>query len=253
VRDSQTGRFVIARPRSGGSARRSIEGRASAVRWRVHVQSADPANDACSGPRALRISDQGPSVVYALSRAGARRSVPGANMIWRFREALKKAEAIDVLSCRFDEALRASSYLAMGGQIVDATIIAAPKQRNIEDEKKAIKEGCKTAKRGFVSCIHRKKPKGRPLPGRLRIANARKSKIRSAVEHVFAHQKGWLGPVTTTIGLARAKVKIGLATASSGSRAAVCPAEAKRPRHTTPQAPLPKRPNDCPLRRDSSL
>ena len=66
------------------------------------------------------------------------------------------------------------------------------------------------AKRGFVSRIHRKKPKGRPLPERIRIANARKSKVRSAVEHVFAHQ-GQMGLIIRTIGLARARVKIGLA------------------------------------------
>jgi transposase, IS5 family len=29
----------------------------------------------------------------------------------------------------------------MGGQIVDASLISAPKQRNTEDEKTAIKEG----------------------------------------------------------------------------------------------------------------
>jgi hypothetical protein len=29
----------------------------------------------------------------------------------------------------------------MGGQIVDASLIAAPKQRNTEDEKKDLKEG----------------------------------------------------------------------------------------------------------------
>src|SRR6202008_1344771 len=40
-------------------------------------------------------------------------------------------------------------------------------------------------RRGFVSRIHRKKPKGKPMPVRTRIANARKSKVRSAVEHVF--------------------------------------------------------------------
>jgi hypothetical protein len=32
-------------------------------------------------------------------------------------------------------------YLAMGGQIVDATIVAAPKQRNTKDEKQTIMEG----------------------------------------------------------------------------------------------------------------
>jgi hypothetical protein len=35
--------------------------------------------------------------------------------------------------------------------------------------------------------------------------------VRAAVEHVFAHQKGPMGLVVRTIGLARARVKIGLA------------------------------------------
>ena len=37
--------------------------------------------------------------------------------------------------------LRQSGYIAMSGQIVDASLIAAPRQRNTNDEKKAIKEG----------------------------------------------------------------------------------------------------------------
>jgi hypothetical protein len=65
----------------------------------------------------------------------------------------------------------------------------------------------------FVSCIHRKKPKGRLVAERTRIANARKSKVRSAVEHVFAYQKGPMVLVVRTIGIARARVKIGLALA----------------------------------------
>jgi len=72
---------------------------------------------------------------------GLADPVPDGNTIWTFREALKKAKAIDALFCRFDEALRASGYLAMGGQIIDATIVAAPKQRTTEEEKKAIKAG----------------------------------------------------------------------------------------------------------------
>jgi hypothetical protein len=50
-----------------------------------------------------------------------------------------KAQAIKPLFDRFDAALRAAGYIAMGGQIVDASLIAAPKQRNTEDEKVAIK------------------------------------------------------------------------------------------------------------------
>ena len=71
---------------------------------------------------------------------------------------------------------------------------------------------------GFVSCIHRKKPKGRPMAVRIRIANARKSKVRSAVEHVFAYQKGPMVLVVRTIGIARARVKIGLANLAYNMR-----------------------------------
>jgi len=67
--------------------------------------------------------------------------VPDARTIWLFREKLTKAEAIKPLFERFDAELRGAGYIAMGGQIVDASLIAAPKQRNTEDEKKAIKEG----------------------------------------------------------------------------------------------------------------
>lgn len=239
--------------------------------------------------------------------------VPDANTIWTFREALKRTGAVERLFAQFDATLRAAGYLAMGGQIVDATIVAAPKQRNTEAERASIKAGqipegwaekpaklrqkdrdarwtvkfskakpredgvpqidlavptfgyknhvsidrqhglirgwaashaaahdgarlehvldasntasdvwadtayrsakneAMLADRGLVSRIHRKKPKGRPMPQRTRQANARKSMVRSRVEHVFAHQKGLMGLVVRTIGIARAEVKIGLA------------------------------------------
>jgi IS5 family transposase len=50
--------------------------------------------------------------------------VPDAKTIWLFREHLTQA-----------------GYLAMGGQIVDATIVAAPKQHNSDGEKADIKAG----------------------------------------------------------------------------------------------------------------
>jgi hypothetical protein len=53
--------------------------------------------------------------------------VPDANTIWAFREALKRTAAVERLFARFDATLRAAGYLAVGGQIVDATIVAAPK------------------------------------------------------------------------------------------------------------------------------
>jgi hypothetical protein len=49
------------------------------------------------------------------------------------------------------------------------------------------------------------------MPRRTARANARRSAVRSAVEHVFARQKGPMGLFTRTIGMARARTKIGLA------------------------------------------
>jgi len=72
---------------------------------------------------------------------GLSDRVPDARTIWLFREKLTRAEAIKRLFDRFDAALREAGYVAMGGQIVDASLIAAPKQRNTEEEKKAIKDG----------------------------------------------------------------------------------------------------------------
>lgn len=49
--------------------------------------------------------------------------------------------AIDAQFAGFDAHLKAQGILAIPGQIVDAAIVAAPRRRNSEDEKKAIKEG----------------------------------------------------------------------------------------------------------------
>lgn len=72
--------------------------------------------------------------------------VPDANSIWNFREALTRARldgvpVIEALFRRFEAQLSAAGYIAMGGRIVDATVGAAPKQRNTEDEKRALREG----------------------------------------------------------------------------------------------------------------
>jgi IS5 family transposase len=249
---------------------------------------------------------------------GLADPVPDANTIWTFREALTRAmlgdkPAIEVLFRAYEAALTRAGFLAMGGQIIDASIVAAPKQRNSEGEKAEIRAGripadwnnkpaklrqkdrdarwtvkfsrakpsddgspridlavpafgsknhlgidrrhglirtwattdaarhdgallpglaskantasdvwadtayrSKANKRhlaenGFVSRIHRKKPQGRPMPANVARANGAKSRVRAAVEHVFARQKGPMGLVVRTIGLARARVKIGLA------------------------------------------
>jgi transposase, IS5 family len=239
--------------------------------------------------------------------------VPDATTIWLFQEKLTKAGVIEALFARFDAAVRAAGTIPMSGQIVDASLVTAPKQRNTQDEKADIKAGCipqewqdkpaklrqkdrdarcsvkftkakpredgtkqvdiavpafgyqshvsidrrhglirrwavtdaaayegrllrqglldKTntasdvwadtayrsqanetylAQNSFVSRIHRKKPTGCPMAERTRRANARKSGVRSRVEHVFAEQKGRMGLFVRTIGIGRARVKIGL-------------------------------------------
>jgi transposase len=72
---------------------------------------------------------------------GLGNKVPDAKTIWAFRERLTKAGAIEVLFARFDRAIREAGYIPMSGQIVDASLVSAPKQRNTEGEKEAIKEG----------------------------------------------------------------------------------------------------------------
>jgi hypothetical protein len=67
--------------------------------------------------------------------------VPDGTTIWLFRERLVKARAIEKLFARFDAVLTDRGYLAMGGQILDASVVPAPKQRNTEEEKAAIRDG----------------------------------------------------------------------------------------------------------------
>jgi IS5 family transposase len=67
--------------------------------------------------------------------------VPDAKTIWLFREQLTKEGAIARLFARFDRALRDAGYLAMGGQIVDATVVQARRPRLTGDEKVTIKGG----------------------------------------------------------------------------------------------------------------
>jgi IS5 family transposase len=70
--------------------------------------------------------------------------VPDANTLWDFREALIRSGALDGLFEQLDRAIKEAGYLPMSGQIVDASLVAAPRQRNTDGEKAAIKAG-KTA------------------------------------------------------------------------------------------------------------
>lgn len=67
--------------------------------------------------------------------------VPDAKTVWLFREQLTEASLVEKLFTQFDKFLSESGFCAKKGQIVDASIVAAPKQRNSREENKAIKEG----------------------------------------------------------------------------------------------------------------
>jgi transposase, IS5 family len=71
---------------------------------------------------------------------------------------------------------------------------------------------------GFRSHVHHRKPKGRPMAEHIRSGNASRSSVRAAIEHVFAHQKGPMALCIRTIGIARAKAKIGLANLAHNIR-----------------------------------
>src|SRR5216110_1663258 len=67
--------------------------------------------------------------------------VPDTTTIWLFREALAQAGLIDKLFERFDQHLEAEGYIARGGQIIDATIVSVPRQRNTKEENETIRAG----------------------------------------------------------------------------------------------------------------
>src|SRR5260221_14050602 len=67
--------------------------------------------------------------------------VPDATTIWLFRKALAQAGMIDKLFERFGQHLEAEGYIARGGQIIDATIVSVPKQRNTKEENETVKAG----------------------------------------------------------------------------------------------------------------
>lgn len=65
--------------------------------------------------------------------------------------------------------------------------------------------------RGLKSHVHRKGRRGKPLTAQAKGSNRTKSTVRSRVEHVFGAQANDMGgTLVRTIGLVRAKAKIGM-------------------------------------------
>ena len=72
---------------------------------------------------------------------GVEDSVPDATTVWGFRERLKELKLMEVLFDRFGDYLAAEGYQAKHGQIVDASIVPVPIQRNSREENRRIKNG----------------------------------------------------------------------------------------------------------------
>jgi transposase len=62
-------------------------------------------------------------------------AVPDAKTIWLYREQLTRAGALGRLFARFDAVLAERGFLAMGGQIVDATVVEARRPRLTKETK----------------------------------------------------------------------------------------------------------------------
>ena len=223
--------------------------------------------------------------------------VPDARTIWLFRERLKTQELVEELFAGLMRQVEAAGYIARRGQIVDASLVSAPRQRNRREENEALKNGqtpqgwedkpamrrqkdtdarwtkkhgktyfgyknhlsidrenklvrhfevtdaavhdsqvfdrvlaetntsadvwadsaYRSAQRevelkatGYRSHIQTKGTATRKLSERATQANHRRAKIRARVEHVFAAQTAMGGMLVRTIGIARARVKIGM-------------------------------------------
>lgn len=72
---------------------------------------------------------------------GIEDQVPDVTRVWRFGERLRELELTEVLFDRFDDFLAREGFQAKAGQIVDASIVAVPIQRNRRKENAQIKAG----------------------------------------------------------------------------------------------------------------
>lgn len=85
--------------------------------------------------------------------------VPDASTISRFRNQVTEEGLIDELFEQFEQLLRKAGYAAKGGQILDATMVPVPVQRNSREENEKIKKGEIPA--GWVENPHRLAQKDR--------------------------------------------------------------------------------------------
>jgi len=69
------------------------------------------------------------------------QKIPDQKTIWLFRETLTQAGAVKKLFDQFQAQLNAAGYYAQKGQIIDASFVEVPRQRNTREENEQIKSG----------------------------------------------------------------------------------------------------------------
>ena len=67
--------------------------------------------------------------------------IPDAKTFWSFHEKLVQAGVADIIFDEVSRQLLSAGYWARGGQLIDATLIPVPVQRNNRDDNKLIKQG----------------------------------------------------------------------------------------------------------------
>ena len=71
----------------------------------------------------------------------SRKRFRDAPTVWAFREALKRYRLVEVLFERLNQALAGMGIQMKSGQIIDASFVSAPVQRNTREENVVLKEG----------------------------------------------------------------------------------------------------------------
>ena len=72
---------------------------------------------------------------------GLEDRIPDATTVWLYRERLARVGIVERLFGMFDAHMRERGYQAMGGQIIDASIVPVPTQCNSKEENAGIKAG----------------------------------------------------------------------------------------------------------------
>ena len=226
---------------------------------------------------------------------GNHERAPDAKTFWSFREQLMKLKMFESLFTSFNEQLERAGFSARRGQIVDASLVRVPIQRNSREENKQIKAGevpedwetnkqaqkdidarwtkkngkstygyknhigidrehklirtyevsdasvhdsvmthelvdennsskdfwadsayrsreieKRLKEKGYRSKIHHKGKRNKPLSEFKKQINTARSRVRCRVEHVFAAQRNWREKSIRSIGIARARLGIGM-------------------------------------------